>query len=149
MRLRRLWSLHRDQKGQILAEFALVLPILIVVLAGVLVFGMLVNAKQSVAGAAREAARKYSLTGEVEAARTVATDYLRGNFPAFASEIDCQNSSTSKCQMQIVEFQDGENIYVRVTVRYMQDTYLGRILLMPSQVPIYGTAVFRMAPYPG
>lgn len=47
----------KDEKGQSLVEFALVLPILLLFLLGIIEFGWLLNAQISLTSAAREGAR--------------------------------------------------------------------------------------------
>jgi Flp pilus assembly protein TadG len=51
--VRRLW----DRKGQALAEFALIMPVLFLVIAGIIEFGRAWNIKQVVTDSAREGAR--------------------------------------------------------------------------------------------
>jgi Flp pilus assembly protein TadG len=53
-RCRRHWT---DERGQALAEFALVLPLIILFIAAILEFGRAWNIKQAVTDAAREGAR--------------------------------------------------------------------------------------------
>lgn len=50
-------GLLRDERGQALAEFALVLPLILFFLAGIINFGRAWNIKQAVTDAAREGAR--------------------------------------------------------------------------------------------
>ena len=47
----------RGRKGQALAEFALILPVLFLLIAGIIEFGRAWNIKQAVTDAAREGAR--------------------------------------------------------------------------------------------
>jgi Flp pilus assembly protein TadG len=63
-------------------EFALVLPILIVILFGVIEFGGVYNAQLMVTGAAREAARTMALDGVVADAQAVAVAAAIGIAPA-------------------------------------------------------------------
>jgi Flp pilus assembly protein TadG len=48
---------YQNQKGQALVEFALVLPLLVMILAGLVDFGFLFYNKQVIANASREGAR--------------------------------------------------------------------------------------------
>lgn len=50
-------KIHRKEEGQGLVEFALVLPILLLFLLGIVEFGWLFNARISLTSAAREGAR--------------------------------------------------------------------------------------------
>jgi Flp pilus assembly protein TadG len=54
---RKRHGLLRDERGQALAEFALVLPLILFFLAGIINFGRAWNIKQAVTDAAREGAR--------------------------------------------------------------------------------------------
>ena len=55
---------HRDEQGQALVEFALVLPIILLLLFGMLQFALVLNVRQTVAYAAQAAANGYAQTLE-------------------------------------------------------------------------------------
>lgn len=57
MRTRRWSGNRRGERGQALAEFALVLPLILFFIAGIIEFGRAWNVKQAVTDAAREGAR--------------------------------------------------------------------------------------------
>ena len=57
MSARRRSSILSDERGQALAEFALVLPLILFFIAGIIEFGRAWNIKQAVTDAAREGAR--------------------------------------------------------------------------------------------
>ena len=61
-----LSTLRKSEKGQSLIEFALVLPILLLLVLGMLEYGWMLNAKISVTAAAREGARASSVIREGE-----------------------------------------------------------------------------------
>lgn len=73
-----LSRLKKSRSGQALVEFALVLPILLIVVLGSIDAGWLLYAKISVTAAAREAARAVSVLDETEyaTAHAVATGKL-------------------------------------------------------------------------
>ncbi len=60
------FKLHRKEDGQGLVEFALVLPILMIILLGIIEFGFMFNAKITLNSAAREGARIYAITNDVD-----------------------------------------------------------------------------------
>lgn len=76
---RRRWG---NDRGAAAVEFALVLPILVIILFGVIEFGGVYNAQLMVTGAAREAAREMALDGVVADAETAARDAAIGIPPA-------------------------------------------------------------------
>jgi Flp pilus assembly protein TadG len=62
MRLRT--SKLQSENGQSAVEFALILPILILLLLGIIEFGWFFNAKITITSAAREGVRVYAINGE-------------------------------------------------------------------------------------
>jgi len=54
---RRWYAVRMDERGQALAEFAIVLPLILLFIAAILEFGRAWNIKQAVTDAAREGAR--------------------------------------------------------------------------------------------
>lgn len=61
--MKRRLKLFKNEEGQSLVEFALVLPILMLILLGIIEFGWLFNAKITMTSAAREGARVYAIKG--------------------------------------------------------------------------------------
>lgn len=59
----------RDERGAVALEFALVLPILLVVLIGIIEFSLLLNAQLTLTSAAREGARSMALHDSPATAR--------------------------------------------------------------------------------
>jgi Flp pilus assembly protein TadG len=72
---RRGWG---SERGAAAVEFALILPILMLILFGVIEFGGVYNAQLMVTGAAREAAREMAIHGSPSAATTAAIDAAVG-----------------------------------------------------------------------
>jgi len=62
----------RTEGGAVAVEFALVLPMLVALLLGIMEFGLMYNGQVSVTNAAREAARTMAVTNDPAAARTAA-----------------------------------------------------------------------------
>lgn len=71
--MRRL-RVRARERGAAAVEFALVLPILVVILLGIVDFGLEMNSQAIVANAAREGARTASLGGTAAEATTAATN---------------------------------------------------------------------------
>jgi len=72
---RRLLS---DERGAAAVEFALVFPLLIVLLFGIIEFGAMYNAQLMVTGAAREGARSMAVTGDAATAKLATIDAATG-----------------------------------------------------------------------
>lgn len=66
--LRRL----RGERGAAVVEFALVVPVLILLVLGIVEYGKAMNAQATLSSAAREAARTMALTNSVAQARSAA-----------------------------------------------------------------------------
>lgn len=58
----------REDGGQAVVEFALTLPILLVILLGIAQLGLVVNAKQQLEGVARQGARVYATSADLDRA---------------------------------------------------------------------------------
>lgn len=64
--------MHRDQRGAQAVEFALVLPLLVLLLVGIMEFGLVFNKQSMITQAARAAARSMALGNSPTAAREAA-----------------------------------------------------------------------------
>ncbi len=67
-------GIHRDERGQSLVEFALVLPIVLLLLFGILQVALVLDARQTVAYAARVAADTYARTLDPASADAAAAE---------------------------------------------------------------------------
>jgi len=112
--LRRL----RDRHGSVLVEFALVAPLLILVLLGIMVMGVIINSKIVVAGAAREAGRTYSIAKDEGRARARAADAINSGGLKVAA--DGRVLFSPGQDVQITRSGD----FVTVGVSYRQPTFI-------------------------
>lgn len=62
----------RRERGSAAVEFALVLPILVLLVLGIIEFGRIYNVQTTVSGAARESVRTMALTNSTSSARSAA-----------------------------------------------------------------------------
>ena len=69
------------EQGAVLAEFALVLPVLLMIVFGIIEFGVLYSRSQAVTAAAREAARLASLSTTDAAEVAARVDATLGGIP--------------------------------------------------------------------
>ena len=97
-------GLLRDERGQALAEFALVLPLILFFLAGIINFGRAWNIKQAVTDAAREGARyaviqdnTIQTTDDVKAKieERLALASIESSTIAFSGDFHVANSETT------------------------------------------------------
>jgi len=73
------------QRGSMLLETAMVVPILIIILAGIIQFGFILNAKVAVNAASYEAARAATLSADPRSkAIQAAGDYASGSIPGWS-----------------------------------------------------------------
>lgn len=64
-------QLRKSEKGQSMVEFALILPILLMLLLGIIEFGWLLNGKITLNASAREGARTYVVSTDIEQAKDI------------------------------------------------------------------------------
>jgi len=74
----------QSKNGNVLVEFALIMPILILILAGIVQFGFLLNGKIAVNSASYEAARAATLSDNPETdAINAVSSYASGSLPGW------------------------------------------------------------------
>ncbi len=82
--MRVVYNKLKDNRGVALIEFALVLPILLLLVLGIIEFGWIYNGYITITGAAREGARVAAIDGDYEVAvNNHISSLLIGNEPAF------------------------------------------------------------------
>lgn len=106
-----------NDRGSMIVEFALIAPLLILVLLGIMGMGVIINAKIVVAGAAREAGRTWAIVKEDAGARAKAADAITGG--GLKLRDGGQNLFDPA---RDVRFQR-QGDYVTVTVTYRQPTF--------------------------
>lgn len=133
----------RNRRGSAMVEFALVLPLLAVILVGIMVIGVVINAKLVVAGAAREAGRTWAIVKQDGTARDRAVDAIRGG------GLRVDNPTLFDPRRDVLFNTQGN--YVYATVTYRQPTFAPLIadLLDPANasrgyLTLRSQAVFRM-----
>ncbi|MDA8439617.1 MAG: pilus assembly protein [Propionibacterium sp.] len=121
-------------RGAAAVEFALVLPILIALLLGIIEFGYAMFIQATIAGAAREGARTLAIAGTASSATSAAIQAAEdGALPAVtlnAAQITADNSQCSS----------DPSSAVTVTIRY---PYTGIAGILPGGITISGTGVMR------
>jgi hypothetical protein len=128
-----------------MVEFALVAPLLITILLGIMVMGVVINAKIVVAGAAREAGRTWAIVKNDGAARAKAADAIRDGGLHYAAGPRILFDSAQDVKFQL------QGDYITVTVVYRQPTFVPLLarLIDPGSpddgvIALKSEAVFRV-----
>ena len=81
--MNRIKSLFKNNRGQSMVEFAIVLPVLLLVICGIVEFGRIYNAELVVTAAAREAVRSAIVapTGQAQSEAQKAVSKFAESFP--------------------------------------------------------------------
>ncbi|MCC2644129.1 MAG: pilus assembly protein TadE [Nitrospira sp.] len=121
-----------NQRGAVAAEFALLLPVLLTILFGIMEFGMIMYGREVVTNATREGARAGIVqstppvsAGAIEA---IATNYLTGT-----------GVSTGSVDFDVPASGGGTGTPVTVTATYSYPwliPYIPTLLGLPSPLPI-------------
>lgn len=150
MRARRWSAALTDERGQALAEFALVLPLILLFIAAILEFGRAWNIKQAVTDAAREGARYTVVMDETMTIADVEAKIEERLALASIEESEIEISSPdpscavlTNCFHQ--DFGTGKEMTVRVSTQHRMG--LVHVLLgwagVPSTVTIDTDATMR------
>lgn len=86
-----------NNRGQALVEFAVVFPLIIVLLFGIYEIGIALSVQQTITYAAREGARVGALTNEnsqIESAIATATEFIDSNNDRITIQITPENEAT-------------------------------------------------------
>jgi len=127
-----------NQKGVASVEFAVVLPLLMLLICGSIEFGVLFYNKQVVINASREAVRA-GITGVGNAAmEQIVTDYCGNRL------IGLKNAITSDMLSVVVTPPDAQNDLI-VTVSLNYDFMFAQIIGL-NQIAVSGRTVMRMEP---
>ena len=129
----------REERGQAIVEFALILPILVFLLVALVQFGLVVEAGTTVADAAREGARSAAVligrdpTGwQQTAAQDVQANLRGGGLQTAVANYDPQWPYTSG---DLVESYDAASGMVSVTVQYRYPDWVPLLPALLGQSP--------------
>ncbi len=116
---------RRQEKGSMLLELALILPLLLAILAAIVQFGFILNAKIAVNSAAYEAARAATLDPEPQkAAMAAIKDYPGSALPGWSFE-DRLDAS-----IQLESLDPGHP--VKVSIDYKVPIFFPKIISFPN-----------------
>ncbi|MEW5935245.1 MAG: TadE/TadG family type IV pilus assembly protein [Bacillota bacterium] len=136
----------RCERGQALWEFAVVLPILVLILLGTLVLGLAVDAKLVVSSAAREGARYAAIVWESQGWGSLAgvRQKVRDALAAGGLNVSDPSYFNPAQDVQVADLGD----YVQVTVSYRQRTFVRTLgqpsgLDLGSRLQLCSSSIFR------
>lgn len=130
--MKRLATFRKNEKGQSLVEFALVLPILLLLVLGMLEYGWMLNAKLSVVGAAREGARASSVLGTEKSGEA----YKDAAFDAANKYIGIGTLDEDNVDVEVM----GDSVTVSIT--YEKEPLIG--LYIKEEMLIASSVTMRM-----
>ena len=137
--LRRLWTgdkqagdPRRSERGAVLAEFALMAPVLVMILFGIIQFGITISRAQAVEAAAREGGRLASLSS------TTQTDVVSRVNAALAGALG-DSTPTVSVEPGICAGREGQSVTVTVTAPHR----ITIPLVLDRQTTLTGHALFR------
>jgi Flp pilus assembly protein TadG len=115
--------LIRNQKGVAAVEFAIVLPVLVLILFGTIEFGLLLFNKQVITNASREGARAGIVAPDATALRipfseieSVVNTYCASNLISFGATPAAPSTATNPASPTVQNF--GDDLTVTVTYPY-------------------------------
>ena len=113
---------RKPQRGAAALEFALVAPLLIILIFGVVDFGMMINSQAVFANATRDGARTGSFFGtksEITSVITSETSYLNGLVENVQIDVTCRKPAGTACASAYdAERESGGAVSVSVTYTY-------------------------------
>jgi Flp pilus assembly protein TadG len=133
----------RRRRGQALVEFALVVPLFLLLLAGMIDFGLGLNASIAVSNAAREGARLGAVDA-VDADIVARVNTIMATYPGLPTSVSasCTHAGGGACTLDTASTKPGSGDSVIVTVSYDYNMVwplaFGRVITLTS------TAKFRI-----
>ncbi len=137
---------HKSQRGAAALEFALIFPVLLLLLVGIVDFGMLMSTQSVVANAAREGARTAALSNNAMAAQNAVNLAISGLPGATNSgtsvTVACTTAAGNPCSFSDSTPDAGGT--VTVTLNYVH-TWLSPVLLgLSPTITLHGTSFMRI-----
>ncbi len=131
----------KRQRGQSLVEFALILPIFLLIAFGVFDFGLAFDASIGISNAAREGARQ----GATQPNTTAITNRVRAvagrlDNSNLAVTVTCKTAAGTACPGGVSGATTGGSIVVRVTYSYPMLTPIA----FGTAIPLSSTAEMRV-----
>lgn len=135
---------RRDTRGAAALEFALVAPILFLLLFGIIDYGYLINRSSMINNAVRDAAREGALHGSQAEVSAVATAALAGFSPTPTVAVTCKTAAGAACGSYDAGAESGGTVTVRVTYQHPMMTPVGSMIGGGDTVTVTRTATMRI-----
>jgi len=94
---------RRDDRGAVMVEFAIVLPVLLLILLGIIEFGRAYNAQVSIQAAAREGARELALRHGTADVASATRDAAPSVTIDTVAQTPCPASGDGKAKVEVTE----------------------------------------------
>lgn len=130
---------RRGERGAAAVEFALILPIFLMLLFGIIDFGYMINRGSMINNAARDAVREASLGGDEVQVRGVATSALDG-VPGAVVSVSCAKDDGAPCTFASKATGDR----AQVTITYQHDMLTPIGIFVPGGFNLSRTAEMRV-----
>lgn len=144
LKLHKMSRSYRKQRGAAAVEFAVVAPVFVLLIFGMIEYGRMVMVQQMLTNASREGARRAVLEGSTEAdVRAVVTEYLTpANIPVTDSDITILvGDPPSAAALSTANF--GDPIHVKVGINFGQVSWLPSPMYMSSSTRMEAVSVMR------
>lgn len=133
-----------SEKGQSAVEFALVLPLLLVLLLGIVEFGWFLNAKITITGAAREGARHYAIhKNDTAGVESIVNKYLNPNIVK-TSSVSATITDTTKTPVMAVVTVTGHVSGITGVFNSLMAAFFDGIVFENNKIVMTSTASMRI-----
>lgn len=139
--MRRIFKLRKNEKGQSLVEFALILPLLLLLIMGIIQFGLVFLGYISVSNAAREGARVGIVQTTYSQAQSKAIEKVNDTFEVTPTLTKSGNAVVVSTFNPGDPFSVTVNGKVNIIVPFLD-------LVFPSgEFPVAGVSIMRVEGY--
>jgi Flp pilus assembly protein TadG len=136
---------RRSEHGAAAVEFALVMPILLLLVCGIIDFGLMINAKTVVANAAREGARNGAISRNETVIRQTVTNSLTGIVSGATTTVACKKASGAACAGSFdTQVESGGLVIVTVTSHYSWITPIAGMVGLGNGADLQKTVSMRV-----
>lgn len=133
---------NRDQRGAAAVEFALILPIFLMVLFGIIDFGYAINRASLVNNAARDAVREASF-GATEAQVKAVADVTLEGIPNYRVVVSCKKKDNTPCAWT-TDAKSGAGVEAIVRVEYRHEFITPVSMFFSGGLDLSRQAVMRI-----